>query len=54
MSLLLQNNFALKEFVDSKRSEMDYEPLKNRVFVLVDEYNTTLKDGLRKSATNRS
>ncbi|XP_047116910.1 intraflagellar transport protein 74 homolog [Schistocerca piceifrons] len=45
---LEQNNFAMKEFIATKKSETDYEPLKNKVYSLVQEYNTLLKENVKK------
>ncbi|XP_049816799.1 intraflagellar transport protein 74 homolog isoform X4 [Schistocerca nitens] len=45
---LEQNNFAMKEFIATKKSETDYEPLKNKVYALVQEYNTLLKENVKK------
>nr|CAD7454778.1 unnamed protein product [Timema tahoe] len=47
LAQLEQNNFAIKEFVASKKSETDYDPLKVKVFAVVKEYNTLLKDHLK-------
>nr|CAD7398055.1 unnamed protein product [Timema cristinae] len=47
LAQLEQNNFAIKEFVASKKSETDYDPLKVKVFAIVKEYNTLLKEHLK-------
>jgi intraflagellar transport protein 74 len=41
------NNFAIEEFIASKKSETDYEPLKEKVYKLVQDYNNVIKDNLR-------
>ncbi|XP_063241513.1 intraflagellar transport protein 74 homolog [Bacillus rossius redtenbacheri] len=47
LAQLEQNNFAVKEFVASKKSETDYEPLKSSVVAAVQEYNSLLKESLK-------
>jgi intraflagellar transport protein 74 len=47
---LEQNNFAIQEFIASKKSETDYEPLKDKVYKLVQDYNNVIKDNLRKGS----
>lgn len=50
LAQLEQNNFAIQEFVASKKSETDYEPLKDKVYKLVQDYNNVIKDNLRKGS----
>jgi intraflagellar transport protein 74 len=47
LAQLEQNNFAIEEFIASKKSETDYEPLKEKVYKLVQDYNNVIKDHLR-------
>ncbi|PSN37184.1 Intraflagellar transport protein 74 [Blattella germanica] len=48
LAQLEQNNFAIQEFIASKKSETDYEPLKDKVYKLTQNYNSALKENLRK------
>ena len=48
LAQLEQNNFAVQEFIKSKKSETDYEPLKDKVYKLSQDYNTALKDSIKK------
>ncbi|XP_069681433.1 intraflagellar transport protein 74 homolog isoform X1 [Periplaneta americana] len=48
LAQLEQNNFAIQEFIASKKSETDYEPLKEKVYKLTQDYNTTVKENIRK------
>jgi intraflagellar transport protein 74 len=48
LAQLAQNNFAIQEFIASKKSETDYEPLKEKVYKLSQDYNNVIKDNLRK------
>lgn len=50
LAQLVQNNFAIQEFIASKKSETDYEPLKDKVYKLVQDYNNVIKDNLRKGS----
>lgn len=44
-----QNNFAISEFINNKRAESNFEPIKNRVMKLQWEYNKMLQESLKKS-----
>lgn len=46
--MLEQNNFALSEFVQNKKAESNYEPIKNKVMKLQWEYNKMLQANLKK------
>ena len=48
LAQLEQNNFAVQEFIKSKKSETNYEPLKEKVYKLSQDYNAALKENLRK------
>jgi intraflagellar transport protein 74 len=50
LAQLVQNNFAIQEFIASKKSETDYEPLTDKVYKLVQDYNNVIKDNLRKGS----
>lgn len=50
LAQLEQNNFAIQEFIASKKSETDYEPLKDKVYKLAEDYNNVIKDNLRKGS----
>ena len=48
LAQLEQNNFAIQEFIASKKSETNYEPLKEKVYKLSQDYNNAIKDNIRK------
>jgi hypothetical protein len=48
LAQLEQNNFNIQEFIASKKSETDYEPLKDKVYKLAQEYNNIIKDNVRQ------
>jgi hypothetical protein len=48
LAQLEQNNFNIQEFIASKKSETDYEPLKDKVYKLAQDYNNTIKENIRK------
>ncbi|GFG30226.1 hypothetical protein Cfor_11146 [Coptotermes formosanus] len=48
LAQLEQNNFAIQEFIASKKSETNYEPLKDKVYRLSQDYNNAIKDNIRK------
>lgn len=47
LALLEQNNFSMKEFIASKKSETDCEPVKVAACKSVESYNNILKEALR-------
>jgi hypothetical protein len=48
LAQLEQNNFNIQEFIASKKSETDYEPLKDKVYKLAQDYNNIIKENIRK------
>jgi len=48
LAQLEQNNFAIQEFIASKKSETNYEPLKEKVYKFSQDYNNAIKDNIRK------
>jgi intraflagellar transport protein 74 len=48
LAQLEQNNFAIQEFIAYKKSETNYEPLKDKVYKLSQDYNNAIKDNIRK------
>ncbi|XP_067002650.1 intraflagellar transport protein 74 homolog isoform X2 [Anabrus simplex] len=48
LAQLEQNNFAMKEFIESKKSETDYEPLKSKVYQMSQDYNSMLKIHMKR------
>jgi len=48
LAQLEQNNFAIQEFIASKKSETNYEPQKEKVYKLSQDYNNAIKDNIRK------
>jgi len=44
-----QNNFAISEFINNKKAESNYEPIKNKVLKLQWEYNKMLIEALKKN-----
>jgi len=48
--VLEQNNFAISEFINNKKAESNFEPIKNRVLKLQWEYNKMLQESLKKTS----
>ncbi|KAK6623978.1 hypothetical protein RUM44_010835 [Polyplax serrata] len=48
LQLLEQNNISMREYIESKKVEMEYEPVKATALQMVNEYNQLLIDNLVK------
>ncbi|KAL0278856.1 UNVERIFIED_CONTAM: hypothetical protein PYX00_000548 [Menopon gallinae] len=44
LQLLEQGNLSMREFIQSKRTEMDYEPIRENALKLVNDYNQLLRE----------
>ena len=52
LSHLEQNNFTIAEYIAHKKSELNLEPIKNKVMRIQWEYNQMLIENLKNKPSN--
>ena len=52
LSHLEQNNFTIAEYIAHKKSELNLEPIKNKVMRIQGEYNQMLIENLKNKPSN--